>query len=127
MAVHQNAGDSIECSSAKISVRKIGDPFYIKIKGVKYFKYKSSVRSIVTITQELNPKEHIILPSSKLDLNDELSADVVEIYTINKRKFDVCSNFSHVHGIQCNDISDFTFAKIVIPWRYITVRKLLIA
>ncbi len=82
------------------------------------FKYKSSIRALVSISEELLPKEHKICETSFLDLNDELDAEIVEIYLERIAKFTVQSNFSHVHGIQCSHIKGFTFAKIVIPWKF---------
>jgi len=120
-------GNSVECQKSNIALRSSGDnPFGIEYEGVRYFKYKSKKRAIVTITEELNPKEPRICKTSYLDLNGILEAEVIEIWTEKRVKFEVTSNFSNVHGIQQNSVNAFTFAKIVITWRAILEKALTI-
>ena len=57
MAKFVNAGVSIEGSKSNIIVRKISDPIVIAIEGVgRFYKYKSKIRAIIRITEELKPK-----------------------------------------------------------------------
>jgi len=108
MAKFVNAGVSIEGSKSNIIVRKISDPIVIAIEGVgRFYKYKSKI------------KVYRICCDSKLDLNDELDAATIEILTEERVSLVLISNFSNVHGIQGNNVNTFTYAKIIIPWRFI--------
>lgn len=125
----QQIGSSIECSKSKVFVRKISTSTPVKItdlsgKEILLHKYKTKKRAIVSIAQELAPKACVICNTSNLDLHDELEAEVIEIYTNGRSNFQVISNFSHVHGIQGGDINSFTYARIVIPWRYVLQSQL---
>jgi hypothetical protein len=126
MATFVNQGDSIEGGKSHIHVRKVTNPILIDIDGIgRFFKYKSKIRAIITITEELIPKIHRICCDSKLDLNDELDAATIDILTSKRIKtWKLISNFSNVHGIQSNIVNDFTYAKILIPWRFVLERGL---
>lgn len=125
MGKYTDLGNSVECDGSRICVRWItNNPSLVKQGPMRLFKYKSKTRSIVIITKELAPKEHRISSHSKLDLNDELEADTMEIYLEKRVSFDLASNFSHVHGIQQSDVSAFTYAKIIIPWRHMLQKAL---
>ena len=125
MAKFMNVGDSIEANRSDILVRKVSSPILINIEGVgRFFKYKSKIRAIVKITEELLPKVHRICCYSNLNLNDELEADTIEIFTENKITLQLVSNFSNVHGIQANNVNAYTYAKIVIPWRFVLEKGL---
>lgn len=118
-----NPGDSVEGNKSDIIIRWISKPTLIDIEGVgRFYKYKSKKRAIIKITEELLPKVHRISPHSKLNLHDELNADVIEILTEYRIKKILISNFSSVHGIQCNTVSTFTYAKIIMPWRFVLER-----
>jgi hypothetical protein len=119
MTTFNKEGVSIEGGKSDILIRKITDPVLIKIEGVgRFFKYKSKIRAIVKITEELVPKVHRICCYSNLNLDDELDAPTIEILTEKRITLELISNFSNVHGIQGNRVNAFTYAKIVIPWRY---------
>ncbi|MFZ1785381.1 MAG: hypothetical protein WAU23_09250 [Ferruginibacter sp.] len=130
MATHVNGGDSIECNKSLIAVRKISKKHTLinmdSINGefVRLFKYKSSIRAIVKIKEELDPLACIICQTSHLALEDSLEGEVISIYTKRQIKLEPVSNFSHVHGIQGSNVTDFTYAKIDIPWRYVLEREL---
>ncbi len=125
MAKYVDAGNSVECSKSNIALRKITTASaLVKVDGINYFKYKTKKRAIVTVTEELRPKVHRICPTSYLNLNDILEADTVEIYVEKRITLALTSNFSHVHGIQANNINMFTYAKIIIPWRFIAERAI---
>jgi hypothetical protein len=118
------AGASIEGNKSDVFVRKVSKtPTLLNIDGVgRFYKYKSKIRAIVKITEELVPKIHRICERSNLNLHDELEAVTIEIFTENRISLQVISNFSNVHGIQANNINAFTYAKIVIPWRFVVER-----
>lgn len=125
---HVTEGDSIECESSCIATRKISpQPTFIRIATidgtmVNLFKYKTKIRATVTITEELTPKEPIIEDSSKLDLHSTLEGDTLEIYTKVRIKLGLHSNFTSTHTIQGDSVKTFTYAKIVIPWRFMLER-----
>lgn len=132
MATYIYSGASLECKESMVAVRKIfpRHPDLIVIEGVKQskhrlYKYKTKIRALVKIKVELDPKECVIDEFSKLDLEDELEGDTVEIYTKERVKLELCSNFSNVHGIQANKIRVFTYAKVLIPWRHVSERNLI--
>lgn len=129
MAYHVNPGDSIECTRCQVAMRKSIFHAFIKLQSlsgeeISFFKYKTKKRAFAKIIEEINPKECIICATSILHLNDGLEADVIEIYTKKKVSFSHSSNFSSTHGIQWNNINDFTYAKIVIPWNFVTQRQI---
>jgi len=125
MAKFINVGDSIEAKRSDILVRKVSSPTLINIEGVgRFFKYKSKIRAIVKVTEELMPKVHRICCYSNLNLDDELEAGTIEILTENRISLQLVSNFSNVHGIQANNVNAFTYAKIVIPWRFVLEKGL---
>lgn len=126
MAKYIEVGDSIECNKSEIYVRKISNnPVLLNWEGVgRFFKYKSKIHALVKITEELIPKICRICNTSNLNLNDELEGVVLEIYLEKKVKLQVIANFSNVHGIQANAINSFTFAKVVIPWRFVLEKGL---
>jgi len=125
MSKYVNPGDSIEGNKSNIIVRKISKPQPIEVDGIRYYKYKSKLRSIVKITEELNPKIYRICCDSNLNLNDEIDAQAVLILiTVRIIRWNITSNFSHKHGIQNNSVNDFTYAKIVIPWRLFAERAI---
>lgn len=120
MAKYVHCGDSIECQKSALATRKISKPFAFKLDGFKniLYKYKTNINAIISIIEALDPKEYKIDPNSKLDIEDFLTADVIEIWThIRFSDLDHLSNFSHVHGIQSKIIKDYTFAKIATPYR----------
>lgn len=128
MAKYIQAGDSIECNKSRVSTRKVSTPVPLKIEKadggfINLLKFKSKTNSNVTITEELNPKVGVISENSHLDLDDELEAQVMEIYIEGSANFKVISNFSNVHGIQSSNIDSFTYAKIVIPFRFLLDRR----
>lgn len=132
MATHIHEGDSIECSQSMIAVRKVSKtPTLVNIeckeegRKMRLFKYKSSIRSIVQITEELNPLDSVVCENSHLVLHDTLEAAVLSIYTAKKVTLETVSNFSHVHGIQGANVNAFTYAKIDIPWPFVLNQKLL--
>jgi hypothetical protein len=120
MAKHVILGSSIEGNKSSVAVRKISkNPSILDIEGVGlFFKYKSKIHAIVKVTEELSPKKHIICETSFLNLNDELEADIIELFTPKKLSLKLTSNFSSVHGIQSNNLSMFTYAKIASPFRF---------
>ncbi len=126
MAKHVDAGTSLECSKSHIEVRKliIDNRTMIKIEGIgRCFKYKSGINSTVTITEELSPLKAVFCEESHLNLSDQLQADIIEIYTPKKIVTTLESNHSHVHGINVSDLKTYTYAKIVIPFRYVLERN----
>jgi len=129
MATHCSPGESIECNKSTVAARKIVEHVYVKLHNLRgeevtFFKYKTKIRAIVTIEEELDPRVCIMREASFLDLNDALEANVIEIYVPNKVKFQVSSNFSNVHGIQWNSVKGFTYAMIVIPWRSVLEQRI---
>lgn len=130
MATHVNAGDSIECSRSEVAVRKISRTIVLinleKINGesIRLWKYKSNIRAMIKIAVELNPKVCHICETSKLDRDEILEGNVIELYSEKRVSLELTSNFSHVHGIQANTINNFTYAKIVIPWTFVTQRQI---
>ena len=129
MAYHINPGDSIECSQSQVAIRKIIFQTFLKIPSltgeeIPFFKYKTRKRAYIKIVQELNPKVCIMCTTSILHLNDGLEAGVIEIYTKKRVSLSLASNFSSTHGIQWNNINDFTYARIVIPWNFVTQRQI---
>jgi hypothetical protein len=131
MAKHLNVGESIECNKSRIAVRSVSkNPTLVAIEGLngksyRFFKYKTKIRAIATIIEELNPKECVICEGSHLDLDDTLEAETLEIYTSKRMIFEVISNFSNVHGIQGDEVNHLTYAKIIIPWRFLLEKNLL--
>jgi hypothetical protein len=119
MATYQKEGASIECGRSKIAVRKLITLSLIEIGGVRYFRYKSKISGRATILEELDPKICRISKASFLDSNDELSADVIEIYSEKKIKLENQANYSNVHGMQVGESKSFTYAKISQPWKFI--------
>lgn len=124
MAKYINSGESIECKESHVATRKSSAPTLLNIAEIdgklrRLFKYKTKIRAIIKITRELTPKKGVICDNSHLDLLDELEGDTVEIFTENRIKLEVVSYFSNVHGIQGNSVNCFTYAKIVIPWRFV--------
>ena len=128
MATYTEEGNSIECNKSCIAARGISKkPVLItNLEGVagRWFKYKGHKRVIATITEELRPRRHKICELSKLLLNDALDADVVEMYFEKRITVEIVSNFSNVHGIQGSHANTFTYAKIVIPWRFVLQRAI---
>lgn len=125
MATHTEAGKSIECNKSSVSVRGISkNPSFVEIEGMRLFRYKSKISAIIKIQEELVPKIFKICESSCLDVNDVLEAPSIEINIAKRVVFKIESNFSSKHGIQYNDINSFTYAKIVIPWRFVTERTI---
>jgi hypothetical protein len=125
MAKSINSGASIECQKSHVAARKISNPVLVIIPGIngvnqhRLFKYKTGIRSVAKIVEELDPKNAIIDIASNLDLNDEIEGPILEIYTIKREKAKIVSNYSHVHSIQSIDFSDFTYAKIITPWGFV--------
>jgi hypothetical protein len=123
MAKYVNPGDSIECNKSEVAVRKITKtPILVKVDEVRgrLYKYKSGIRAIVSITETLlDTDKHRINENSKVSFNDTLEGDTIEIYTKKRMTFGLISNFSHVHSIQGDKVPCFTYAKIIIPWRYV--------
>ena len=91
---------------------------------LSFFKYKTKKNAFIKIAQELNPKTCVICATSILHLNDGLQAPVIEIYTKKQVSLGHASNFTSTHGIQWDNIKDFTYAKIVIPWAFVTQRQI---
>jgi hypothetical protein len=87
-------------------------------------KGKTKKSAYVKISEELNPKEQRICLTSHVNLDEELQADTIEIYTKRKVTLHLESNFSHVHGVQWNYTKCFTYAKIFIPWRFILEKQI---
>ena len=128
MAKYIEAGNSIECHKSNVSTRKIvKNPIVIQIDEIKYFKYSTKIRCIVKIIEELNPKIHRINESSALNIHDELEAERIDIFTEKRISLSLISNFSHVHGIQNGDINSFTYAKILIPFRFVLHKSISIS
>jgi len=129
MAYHINPADSIECSRSQVAMRKLITHALIKLHSltgeeIRLFKYKTKKKAFVKIVQELNPKVCIMCATSILHRDDGLEADVIEIYTKVKLGTLHSSNFTSTHGIQWNNINDFTYAKIIIPWQFVTQRQI---
>jgi hypothetical protein len=125
MAKFIDVGDSVECNKSEVFVRKVNKPILLDIEGIgRFFKYKSKIRAIIKITEELIPKVHRICNSSNLSLHDELEGDTIEIFLEEKITFQLISNFSNVHSIQGNNVNSFTYAKILIPFRFVLERRL---
>jgi len=125
MAKYIDIGDSVEGSKSSVYLRKVNKPILLNLEGVgRFYKYKSKIRAIIKITEELVPKVYKICETSNLNLNDELEGDIIEILLEEKVTFQLISNFSNVHGIQGNSINTFTYAKIIIPWRFVLERGL---
>lgn len=123
MAIFYNAGDSIECQKSMVAVRKCtpNAPTLIKLinlkkKEIRLFKYKTNISAFVKITQQLDPLECQFCKTSTLLLNDALQGQVLSLYFEGRIKLEYQANFTNVHGIQGNNISGFTYAKIDIPW-----------
>lgn len=125
MAKYLEAGNSLECIKSNVATRKISkNPCIIKIDGINYFKYSAQRRCIVKILEELNPKQHRIYEKSALNINDEIEAQGVDIYTEKRFKLKKESNYSNVHGIQSNIINTFTCAKIMTPFRFVLEKSI---
>ncbi len=130
MPTHVNPGDSIECSISLIAVRKISKkPVLTNMQCLNgdcilLYKYKTNIRAIVAIRQELNPLQPIILNNSYLTLQDNLEGAVLSIYTKDKFSLDLTSNFSHVHGIQNGNVACFTYATIDAPFPFVLNRHI---
>ena len=130
MASHVNQGNSVECQKSFVATRKVSGPFFVSLptltgSKIPLFKYKTNIRSLVFIIEQLNPFECIICKESKMNLNDVLEGTVIEVYTKKRIKFKLESNYSNVHGIQGDHVTDFTYAKIVIPWEYVLNQHLI--
>jgi hypothetical protein len=125
MAKYIGAGDSLECLKSNVATRKISNnPYIIEIEGIKYFKYSTKIRCTIKIIEELNPKIHRISEFSALNIHDELEAEGIDIYTEKRISLKIISNYSNVHSIQSNDINSFTYAKILIPFRFVLQKTL---
>lgn len=129
MAKYIETGNSLECHKSNIATRKVANknPILIQIDEIRYYKYSTKIRCIVKIIEELNPKIHRISETSALNIHDELEAEGIDIYTEKRISLNLVSNFSHVHGIQSNDINSFTYAKILTPFRFVLQRSLAIS
>lgn len=126
MGRYINTGDAVECQKSRIAVRKFHSIPPIEYEGVGIcFRIKSKIRAIVRIEEELNPKECKICRLSRMELNDEIEADVIEINICTKKriKFQLESNFSAKHSINWNLFDEFTYAKIITPWRAFLLKE----
>lgn len=117
-------GDSIECENANICSRQLDLTLPVKIncsdgKIIKLFKYKTKKNAWVKIVEELNPKEHVVNSNSKLDLGVLLEADIVEVYVSKCLKIGRGSNITSTHGAQGCTSNCFTYAQIMMPFRFI--------
>lgn len=119
MAGYYETGDSIECKKSEIDTRKCNLQGLIKQDGVKYFRYKTNIRTKVTIISELLPKKSIINKNSHLDRSDFVEAQIVEIWLASKVKFNKKTNTTSTHSSYNCKMNCFTFAKISTPWKHI--------
>ena len=129
MASHVGQGNCVECQQSMVAARKVTVLTSVSLPTVTggtiaLYKYKTQIRGIVQITEQLHNLERIICADSKIDLHDLLEGTVIEIYTAKPIKFKLQSNFSHVHGIQGDSVPAFTYAKIIIPWTFVTQKRI---
>ncbi len=117
---------SIECDTASIKTRKI-EPrppiFEERLESIVY-PFKLSLNSEAIIKKELNPKKPIIDSSSKLNIGEGISGEMIAGFSLNGIGRDnTVKRGSSRHKASFLDVNGFVYAKLEKPYRGIREMK----
>ncbi len=108
---------SIECNRSSLIARKIilHAPIrniYPRLKAILLYPYKLDLNSEANITEECDPKEHIINKESMLAVGDGIKGDMIYCLTKSPIKASVVKPTSGRHKASHISTKDFTYAKL---------------
>ena len=118
-----NHGDTIEGKRIDIKTRKQTLQTSVEIDDVgRCFKYLCQIHATASITEKLDldikTKDEKIKSNIHLEVDDCISGDSIDVYTLDRLKFSKEANYSHKHGIQSSETKRYGRSQIRIPFRF---------
>lgn len=118
-----NQGDAIEGNRVGITTRKQSLQTVVEIEEIgRCFKYLCQKNATATIVEELNldaiEKKEKLQKKIHLNIDDCVSGDSIDLYTLDRLQFSKEANFSSKHGIQTCETKQHCRAQIRIPFRF---------
>ncbi len=113
--------ESIECESSDIYGRKILFKGIVKLNNIgQCTKYNCDRNSEAIILKELTPRIARYNNNSKLNLNDNLKATGISVYSEGIKIYKITiKNYSHTHKINNIITNNYTYATITKPFQQI--------
>lgn len=118
-----NHGDTIEGKRVSITTRKQSLQAIVEIEEIgKCFKYLCQKNATATIVEELSldakERNKKLQAKINLNINDCISGDSIDLYSLDRLQFSKEANFSSKHGIQHSETKRHCRAQIRIPFRF---------
>lgn len=118
-----NQGDAIEGKRVDIKTRKQNLQTSVEIDDIgRCFKYLCQKNATATVIEVLNvdseTKKEKINKKIHMEIDDCVSGDSVDLYSLDLLRFSKEANFSSKHGIQSSETNRFGRAQVRVPFRF---------